>query len=416
MAYRNGSFKQPGGKLVNARLVIDEDSGRLLRVQFDGDYSLEVDGLKTGGTESGETEPNLDFLGSALAGTSIAGVWANSLLSDVCERCTRALVAHPHVHVIGMTAFGFAAAVVAAITGRTISPSSSPVPDRLPPDRAGLSDVPDGEIRRRWNELGVWLLDVDRTLAHPYSPAMHMALDEVIARETQRGKLPPLIRLWQWSAPAVIIGMFQSLHHEVDVFQAHREGVRVVRRITGGGAMFVEPGNTITYSLTAPLSFIRGLNAEQAYIVCEAWMIHALRTQGIDARHVPLNDIASSAGKIGGAAQRRFPARPSEKWPGAVLHHTTMAYDMNAAKMNRILTPARAKLAAHAVTSAAKRVDPIRSQSGVSRETLMRACARWLEETAGAHVMTALPATVIEQAHHLARVKFSNPMWTDRIQ
>lgn len=180
--------------------------------------------------------------------------------------------------------------------------------------------------------------------------------------------------------------------------------------------MFVEPGNTITYSLTAPLSFIRGLNAEQAYILCESWMIRALRSQGIDARHVPLNDIASSAGKIGGAAQRRFPAQASQQWPGAVLHHTTMAYDIDAAKMNRILTPARAKLAAHAVKSAAKRVDPIRSQSGVSRETLMRACAQWLKKTVGVHVMTGLPADIMRQAHHLARVKFSNPAWTGRIQ
>ena len=32
----------------------------------------------------------------------------------------------------------------------------------------------------------------------------------------------------------------------------------VVRRCTGGGAMFIEPGNTITYSLYAPLDFVQG--------------------------------------------------------------------------------------------------------------------------------------------------------------
>jgi lipoate-protein ligase A len=421
---RIGSYKQIGGKLVNARVMIDERQGTIERVHFDGDYSLETED---------KTDPNLDFLESALAGVPIMGshhvISSHALFDNLRTMCARVLAAHPHLHVIGMDADGFAAAVVNAATGETVTVSrETHRQSGEEPHSDGLAEVPDDVIRSRWNELGVWLLDLDQTLAHPLSPAMQMALDEVVSRETQRGELPPLIRFWQWSDPAVIIGMFQSLHHEVNVPQARREGVRVVRRITGGGAMFVEPGNTITYSLTAPLSFIRGLNAEQAYILCESWMIRALRSQGIDARHVPLNDIASSAGKIGGAAQRRFPERTSARtseyiseqvstqWPGAVLHHTTMAYDIDAAKMNRILTPARAKLAAHAVKSAAKRVDPIRSQSGVSRETLMRACAQWLEKTVGVRVMTGLPADIMRQAHYLARVKFSNPAWTGRIQ
>lgn len=404
---RVGSYKQISGKLVNARVVIDKLHGRIERVHFDGDYSLETED---------KTDPNLDFLESALAGVSIMGS-SHDLFDSLRAICARALAAHPRLHVIGMDADGFAAAVVNAVTGATVTVSREThrqQGENLHSD--GLAEVSDDLIRSRWNELDIWLLDLDQTLAHPFSPVMQMALDEVVSRETQRGKLPPLIRFWQWSDPAVIIGMFQSLHHEVDVPQARREGVRVVRRITGGGAMFVEPGNTITYSLTAPLSFIRGLDAEQAYILCESWMIQALRSQGIDARHVPLNDIASSAGKIGGAAQRRFPAQASRQWPGAVLHHTTMAYDIDAAKMNRILTPARAKLAAHAVKSAAKRVDPIRSQSGVSRETLMGACAQWLEKTVKVHVMAGLPTEVMRQAHHLARVKFSNPAWIGRIQ
>ncbi len=244
---------------------------------------------------------------------------------------------------------------------------------------------------------------------------MQMALDEVIFRRTAAGELPPLLRFWQWAGPAVILGRFQSLSHEVDLGRlAH---VDVVRRETGGGAMFVEPGNTITYSLTVPLSFAAGLDAENTYVACESWAIDALRSLGIDARHAPLNDISSPAGKIGGAAERRYPApADSRTAPGALLHHTTMAYDIDAAKMNRILTPNKTKLAAHAVKSAAKRVDPLRSQSGLTREEIIRAMAAWLVENVPGIVPGYIPDDVIDEARALAKSKYEDPAWTGIIE
>lgn len=70
-----------------------------------------------------------------------------------------------------------------------------------------------------------------------------MALDEVLAREVGAGHRPPTLRIWEWSAPGVVIGSFQSLRNEVDVAEASRRGITVVRRISGGGAMFIEPGS-----------------------------------------------------------------------------------------------------------------------------------------------------------------------------
>ena len=46
-----------------------------------------------------------------------------------------------------------------------------------------------------------------------------------------------------------MIGSFQSYRNEIDPDGAARHGIGVVRRISGGGAMFMEPGNCITYSL-----------------------------------------------------------------------------------------------------------------------------------------------------------------------
>ena len=78
---------------------------------------------------------------------------------------------------------------------------------------------------------------------------MHLALDEVLATGSATGRRKPTLRFWEWDEPAVVIGSFQSLKNEVDPEGAEKYGFDVVRRISGGGAMFMEPGNVVTYSL-----------------------------------------------------------------------------------------------------------------------------------------------------------------------
>src|SRR3546814_2311031 len=91
----------------------------------------------------------------------------------------------------------------------------------------------------------------------------------------------------------------------------------------------LEPGNTITYSITAPMTLVEDMTFEQAYAFMDQWVIEALGGLGIKAWYQPLNDITSSAGKIAGAAQTRR--------RGAVLHHVTMAYDIDAVRMLEVL-------------------------------------------------------------------------------
>ena len=56
----------------------------------------------------------------------------------------------------------------------------------------------------------------------------------------------------------MIIGSFQSLSNEIDTDAAERLGVQVVRRVSGGGAMFMEAGNCITFSLVVPDTLVTG--------------------------------------------------------------------------------------------------------------------------------------------------------------
>jgi lipoate-protein ligase A len=248
--------------------------------------------------------------------------------------------------------------------------------------------------------------DHDWQLVHvaPQSPTLHMALDEVLLDAVSAGRRAPTLRIWEWAGPAVVMGRFQSLRNEVDAEGARRHGIEVVRRISGGGAMFIEPGNTITYSIVAPLTMVEGMSFEQAYALMDAWVIAALGELGIQAWYQPLNDIASPAGKIAGAAQARRGK--------AVLHHVTMAYDIDAAKMLEVLRIGREKLSDKGTTSAQKRVDPLRSQTGLPREAVIARLVESFRRRHGGLVAGALHAEELEQAQALADSKFATAGWT----
>ena len=81
---------------------------------------------------------------------------------------------------------------------------------------------------------------------------------------------------------------------------------------------------------------------------------------------MPLNDIATDQGKIGGAAQKRLAN-------GGMLHHVTMSYDIDADKMVEVLRIGKEKLSDKGTTSAKKRVDPLRRQTGLARAEIVAA-------------------------------------------
>lgn len=346
-----GEYKVPGGKLVAVDVEVAGD--RLSRVAVSGDFFLEPDTA-------------LEDIDAALlgmpAGASVAQLTAmvESVLGD------------------DVTMVGFTPEAVAIAVRRALGHAT------------------------RWEDHTFEIVHEG-----PQSPAMHMALDEAMAEAVGAGERRPTLRIWEWGAPAVVIGSFQSLSNEVDPEGAERHGITVVRRISGGGAMFIEPGNTITYSLTVPSSLVEGLSFERSYAFLDDWVLGALAELGIQATYVPLNDIASPAGKIAGAAQKRLAS-------GAVLHHVTMAYDIDASKMLEVLRIGREKLSDKGTKSANKRVDPLRSQSGMARADVIEAFKDHFRSR-----YDTLDGTVTEaeraRAEELVAMKFATPEWTARV-
>ncbi|MGY5763928.1 lipoyl protein ligase domain-containing protein [Brachybacterium sp. DNPG3] len=350
----HGEYKVRGGKLVAVDVAVED--GRIASASVFGDFFLEPDDA-------------LEDISAALVGQEAAASAA-----ELASAITARLEARPDP----VQMIGFDARAVAIAVRRALGHAS------------------------RWEDLS---FDVIGPVVLP--PVLHVALDEVLPHEVAAGRRPPLFRIWDWDSSLVVIGSYQSLRNEIDAEGAARHGIDVVRRITGGGAMFMEQGNCITYSLIVPTSLVEGLSFEQAYAYLDDWVMGALAEIGVKARYVPLNDIASEKGKIGGAAQRRFAG-------GVLLHHVTMSYDIDADKMGEVLRIGREKLSDKGTRSANKRVDPMRSQTGLPREQII---AGFLEFFRARYdtVDSAYTEAELEAARELARTKFSTPEWTARV-
>lgn len=255
--------------------------------------------------------------------------------------------------------------------------------------------------RTNWTDHNWELIELPAQNAHT-----HMALDQILLEQVNLGQRQPTLRFWEWSGPAVAMGIFQSVKNEVDMDAAKRHGVEVSRRISGGGAMFIEPGNTITYSIYAPKSLVTGLSFSDAYKAMDEFVIQALYDVGIKAWYEPLNDITSEHGKIGGAAQAHK--------QNAILHHVTMAYDIDTNKMLEVLRIGREKMSDKGTKSAAKRVDPLRSQTGLSRSEIIKRMIATFTDNYGLST-GQMSDDDIKAANLLVENKFATSDWQYKV-
>ncbi|MGH7921397.1 MAG: lipoate--protein ligase family protein, partial [Candidatus Dormibacteraceae bacterium] len=200
---------------------------------------------------------------------------------------------------------------------------------------------------------------------------------------------------------------FQSVRNEVDEAAARRHGIVLMRRMTGGGAMFVEPDNIITYSLYAPAALVEGLSLVDSYAFLDRWVIVALRELGVDAWYEPINDITSAGGKIGGAAQARR--------PGAVLHHATMSYDLNSDRMLEVLRIGKEKLSDKGIQSAARRVGPLRMQTQLPRDEVIERMIRSFASQVGGVEEITVGEGEMQQAEELVRTRYGTDEWVHEL-
>ena len=170
-----------------------------------------------------------------------------------------------------------------------------------------------------------------------FDPTYNLALEEFLTKNVVEDDI--ILYLWQ-NERTVVIGKNQNYWSEVNAPAAEADCVTVVRRLSGGGAVFHDLGN---------LNFTFILRKENYDVQRQlSVIIDALGNLGIKAEKTGRNDIEADGRKFSGNAF----FKSSAGW----YHHGTLMVDVDKEKLGKYLNVSTAKLQSKGVKSVKARV------------------------------------------------------------
>jgi lipoate---protein ligase len=184
---------------------------------------------------------------------------------------------------------------------------------------SSLALPPTGAHARFQDHRGVWM-DLLVPEMPGVDPVANLALEEALVRAIPPG---PVLRIWQNGA-CVVLGRGQRLHREANVAACAAAGVPVLRRASGGGAVYHDLGN-LNITLAVP-GWVPGLAGDLAALVAGVLRQLAL-TPSVTERGVFAGPV-----KVSGLA--------SQLTRGATLAHATLLVATPAARVGAFLAPA----------------------------------------------------------------------------
>lgn len=192
---------------------------------------------------------------------------------------------------------------------------------------------------------------------------MNMALDEACSEAVARRDVLPTIRFYRWLPSAVSIGYFQSMESEVDTEKCAEMGVDVIRRRTGGGAVYHDYEGEITYSVIGQVQLFPQGITESYHLIC-AWIIDGLGRLGIKAEFKPINDIILAPNALGPKGEpvggKKISGNAQTRRNGILLQHGTILYSVDVKKMFSLLKVSKEKISDKMITAAEDRVASIK--------------------------------------------------------
>ena len=241
------------------------------------------------------------------------------------------------------------------------------------------------------------------------SAAENMALDDVILEAVAQGASPNTVRFLRFSRPCVLVGYHQDVSQEVRLDYCLERGVEVNRRLTGGGAIYFEPGH-LGWEVVARWEDPFPRSVEELYsFICEP-VVRALRRLGVDARFRPRNDIEVRGRKVSGTGGTfRGPA---------FLFQGTLLTDLDLREMLRCLRIPIKKLSDKEVESLKDRVTTLRWELGYVPD-LEEVKGLIAEEMASSFGVELVPGGLTPLEEEMLRGKlerFSSWSWVDMVK
>ena len=226
-------------------------------------------------------------------------------------------------------------------------------------------------------------------------PSYNLALEQHVLEQRREGDW---LLLWQ-NANTVVIGLNQNAAEEINAAFVEAHGISVVRRMTGGGAVYHDLGN-LNYSFISDLGSAEELSIRRfTEPVCRA-----LAAMGVEAETSGRNDILVAGKKVSGVAQRIA--------GGRILHHGTLLFDSDPAMIAGALNADPAKFSSKSAKSVRSRVGnikdflPAEATLDEFRERLLR------ELTKDGLIRETLSGDELEAVRKLADGKYRSWDWT----
>lgn len=224
------------------------------------------------------------------------------------------------------------------------------------------------------------------------NPAFNLAFEEYILTHRMQGDY---LLLWQ-NDSTIVIGQNQSAEAEINRSFVEQQRIRVVRRSTGGGAVYHDLGN-LNYSFITDAGDVESLTmARFANPV-----VTALKNLGLQAEVSGRNDILINKKKISGTAQRIYKNR--------ILHHGTLLFDTDFSVLSEALRTAPEKYQSRGMTSVKSRVGNIREM--LPRDMTMAAFKENLREALAVKSIDNLSDFEMEIIEKIKKEKYDTWEW-----
>ena len=184
------------------------------------------------------------------------------------------------------------------------------------------------------------MIYIESTSTNPY---YNLPLEEYVFERTDPGE--NYFMLWQ-NENTIVVGKYQNTAEEVNQEFVQAHGIRVVRRLSGGGAVYHDEGN-LNFTFIADQKGLSGFN----FRVFVKPVLEALETLGVHAEFTGRNDLVLDGCKFCGNSQYARHDR--------VLHHGCIMLDSNLDKVGDALRVREAKFTSRSVKSVRSRVTTI---------------------------------------------------------
>jgi lipoate-protein ligase A len=244
----------------------------------------------------------------------------------------------------------------------------------------------------------------------PRSAAENIALDAAMLELKEADRIPNTIRLLSFSKPSVLIGYHQSLSQEARLDYCYRQGIEMNRRLTGGGAIYVD-SNQLGWELIVNRDDLPAgpVMSDITTLICEG-VVRALEILGVEeVSFRPRNDIEVEGRKIcgtGGVFEDR-----------ALLFQGTLLVDFEPEKMIKALRIPAEKLSRHELNSARERVTSLTDllSDVPDRKSITGAFSSAFSELLALEIVEE-PLSVLEERHAAKRLdEFSSISWIDGV-